>query len=200
MRVQPPTNSNSAIHFRTRPTRDLSWTLVALLALGGLTSLSCGIKISDGNPDSPTPALTSPLPEVTPSPTPPLDPIYEGSFTVEPDALRFGDVPTGTSVRKDVYFKNESGDKVYITSYTTNSTFPCFVGDYIKVCDWDMEGDTPPPMPEFLLPGETMGFCVKFNPTQTGNFKGAFTIFSDHGNPSIPLTGTGVSPDQALFF
>lgn len=178
--------------------RALSVALISVF-FGTSSILSCGIKVSSGTPDgSPTPPPASPSPELEASPTPPPDPIYEGVFSAEPDALRFGDVVISTTVRKDVYFRNNSPERVYLNGFVVNSTFPCFAGQYVKVCDWDMEGDTPPPLPEYLLEGETVGFCVNFNPAQPGNFKGSLTLLSDSGNPSIPLTGTGVAASSSF--
>jgi hypothetical protein len=115
---------------------------------------------------------------VTPPPPPP--PPQQGTITVAPSSLAFGNVTVGTSATQTVTLSNSSSAAVTISSLAASGTG--FTRGAM-------------PMPMSLSPGQSANVSVTFTPPATGSDSGNLQISSNatNGSVAVPLAGTGTT-------
>jgi hypothetical protein len=117
--------------------------------------------------------------------TPPPPPPTQGTLSVSPQSVAFGNVLIGTSSKQTVSLSNSSS-----TSITVNS-----VG--ISGTGFSQSSST---MPLTLAAGQSSSVTVTFAPQNSGSVSGALQISSNASNPSVSvaLSGTGSTVQHSV--
>lgn len=104
-------------------------------------------------------------------------------LAVTPDSLLYGNVPTNTTLTKDVYITNNSTLTQTITGVTVAAPYST---DFVSAIS--------------IPAGEKDTIKVSFNPTATGNFVQGLQIQTSAGNYHVGLRGNAVTqvPSWAL--
>ncbi|MFN8512852.1 MAG: choice-of-anchor D domain-containing protein [Chloroflexia bacterium] len=100
------------------------------------------------------------------------------AVTLNPGAINFGEVPTGTSVARTVTVSNTGDAPLGITSVGIAGSGYAISGNGC--------------IGQILNPGQSCTFAVTFSPA-TGANTGTVTVTTSVGAPTIALTGIGVS-------
>lgn len=114
----------------------------------------------------------------TPPPT-------QGTLTVSPQSLAFGNVLIGTSAKQTVALSNSSSTSITVSSIgITGTGF----------------SQTGPTLPLTLASGQSSSITVAFAPQNSGSVSGALQISSNASNPSVnvALSGTGSTVQHSV--
>ena len=112
-------------------------------------------------------------------------PPTQGTLTVSPQSLAFGNVVIGTSARQTVTLSNSSAAAITVSSAgITGTGF----------------SQTGPALPLTLNSGQSSSITVTFAPQNSGSASGALQIGSNASNPSVsvPLSGTGSTVQHSV--
>jgi hypothetical protein len=112
-------------------------------------------------------------------------PPTQGTLTVSPLSVAFGNVLIGTSAKQTVALSNSSG-----TSITVSSIGVTGIGF----------SQTGPTLPLTLASGQSSSVTVTFAPQNSGSVSGALQIGSNASNPSVSvaLSGTGSTVQHSV--
>lgn len=115
--------------------------------------------------------------------TPP--PPTQGTLTVSPQSLGFGNVLIGTSAKQTVTLSNSSSSSITVSSIGISGT------------GFSQSSST---MPLTLASGQSSSVTVTFAPQTAGSVSGALQIGSNASNPSVSvaLSGTGSTVQHSV--
>jgi hypothetical protein len=114
-----------------------------------------------------------------------LPPPTQGTLTVSPQAVAFGNILIGSSAKQTVTLTNSSAAAVTVSSVgVTGAGFT----------------QTGPALPLTLAAGQSSGVTLTFAPLNAGSVSGALQISSNASNPAItiPLSGTGSTVQHSV--
>jgi hypothetical protein len=112
-------------------------------------------------------------------------PPTQGTLTVSPQSLAFGNVLIGTSAKQTVTLSNSSSTSITVSSIgITGTGF----------------SQTGPTLPLTLSSGQSSSASVTFAPQNSGSVSGALQIGSNASNPSVSvaLSGTGSTVQHSV--
>jgi hypothetical protein len=112
-------------------------------------------------------------------------PPTQGTLTVSPLSVAFGNVLIGTSAKQTVTLSNSSGTSITVSSIGITGTGFSQAG---------------PTLPLTLTSGQSSSVTVSFAPQNAGSVSGALQIGSNASNPSVnvALSGTGSTVQHSV--
>jgi Cep192 domain 4 len=117
--------------------------------------------------------------------TPPPPPPTQGTLSVSPQSVAFGNVLIGTSAKQTVTLSNSSSSAITVNSVgITGTGF----------------SQTGPTLPLTLAAGQSSSITVTFAPQNSGSVSGALQVGSNASNPSVSvaLSGTGSTVQHSV--
>ena len=114
-----------------------------------------------------------------------LPPPTQGTLSVSPQSVAFGNVLIGTSTKQSVTLSNSTSASITVSSVgITGTGF----------------SQTGPALPLTLASGQSSSITVTFAPQNSGSVSGALQISSNASNPSVSvaLSGTGTTVQHSV--
>lgn len=110
----------------------------------------------------------------------------QATISAAPATVAFGSVNTGATANQTITLTNTGNGSASITQVSASGT------------GFSVSGT--PAMPYTLAAGATVSFSVNFAPTSVTSYSGSVTVTSNASNTtlSVPLSGTGTQPPQAM--